>query len=87
MVVEIASDNSSHRDRVRKRKEYFDVPTLWYYLVVAQDEMYVIFHKKGESGNWETLYFTEPIDTVDLEKFGLKLPLSEIYKRVKITTD
>ncbi|MBX2890106.1 MAG: Uma2 family endonuclease [Saprospiraceae bacterium] len=39
LMVEVASEDSSHRDRVKKRQEYQKIPSIWYYLVVNQEEM------------------------------------------------
>lgn len=44
LMVEVASDKSSQRDRIKKRREHFDIPSLWYYLVADQDEMLVELH-------------------------------------------
>ncbi len=84
LMVEVSSQNSGHRDRVKKRREYRDVASIWYYLVIDQDEMLVELHVKREDGRWETQYFTEPEDELSLERFGLKLKLSDIYARVKL---
>ncbi len=84
MMCEVASQQSANRDRVKKRKEYQQIPTLWYYLILSQDEMWVEMHSKLEGGNWVTNYFTEPNDAIHLERLSLKLTLSDIYKRTNI---
>lgn len=84
LMAEIASKKSSHRDKVKKRREYFEIETMKYYLIVSQDEMWVVLHTRGESGNWETQYLTEPEDIVDLKEFDLQMNLATIYKRVKL---
>ncbi|MCF8243627.1 MAG: Uma2 family endonuclease [Saprospiraceae bacterium] len=84
LLAEVASQNSRHRDRVRKRREYFNVESLWYYLVVMQDEMLVELHSKREDGSIETQWFTEPADIIEPPKFELKIVLSDIYWRIKL---
>ncbi|MCY7330659.1 MAG: Uma2 family endonuclease, partial [Saprospiraceae bacterium] len=32
LLVEVASESSSQRDRIKKRREYLEIPSLWYYL-------------------------------------------------------
>jgi Uma2 family endonuclease len=86
MLVEVASEDSKHRDRVKKRKEYRNIPTLWYYLVVNQDEMLVEIHTREEGDLWSIQYFTETEDEVLLTRFGLTLRLEDIYNRVKLST-
>jgi Uma2 family endonuclease len=84
LLVEVSSENSRHRDRVRKRKEYLKIPSMWYYLVIFQDEMMVELHLKNDDGTWGTQWFTETTDTVELPKFDLKIVLSDIYWRIKL---
>lgn len=83
-MAEVSSHNSRHRDRVRKRREYFKIDSLWYYLVILQDEMLAELHVKREDGTWETLWFTEPTDMIELPRFDLKIALSDIYWRIKL---
>ncbi len=85
MMTEIASKKSSHRDRVKKRREYFEIETMKYYLIISQDEMWVVLHTKGQSGNWETKYLTEPEDIVELTEFDIKISLASIYNRIKLS--
>jgi len=83
MLVEVSSEDSSYRDRVKKRKEYFKVPSLRYYLIISQDEVWIELHMKMEDGNWTTRYFTELEDEIELKIFDLKLDVSAIYKHAK----
>jgi Uma2 family endonuclease len=84
MLVEVASESSKHRDRVKKSNEYRNIPTLWYYLVINQDEMLVEKHSREAGGFWSIQYFTEPEDEITLPNFGLTLRLNDIYNRVKL---
>lgn len=84
LMAEVASDQSGQRDRIKKRKEYLAIPSLWYYLVADQDEMLVELHIRGEDGRWETQYFTEPDDLIRLSRFELEFPLKTIYERLKM---
>ena len=84
-MTEVASEGSGHRDRVRKRKEYFGISSLWYYLIADQDEMLLELHVRGEDGRWEPpQYFTEPDEIVSLPRFELEFKVSDVYQRVKI---
>jgi Uma2 family endonuclease len=84
LLVEVASEDSSYRDRVKKRKEYFKIPSLLYYLIISQDEIWIELHIKLDDGNWTTRYFTEPEDILELERFDLKLSIAAIYKQAKV---
>lgn len=83
LMAEVASDDSNKRDRVQKRKEYQNIASMWYYLVVDQDEMLIELHTRSDDGRWEVEYFTEPDDELTFEKFNLTLSVADIYSRVK----
>ncbi len=86
MMVEVASKDSKTRDRIKKRKEYLEIPSMWYYLIIDQDEMLAELHVRNENGQWARgLHLTEASDLIDLPKFNIKFELGEIYKRVKLT--
>ena len=85
LMAEVASDKSGQRDRIKKRKEYLDIPTLWYYLIADQDEMLVELHlRSSDDGRWETKYFTEPEDAIRLDRFDLEFSVKAIYERLKM---
>jgi len=84
LMVEVASESSGNRDRVKKRQEYQKIPSLWYYLVVDQDEMLVELQSRNNEGKWETSYFTELDEEIPLERFDLTLKLADVYERIKL---
>lgn len=84
LMVEVASDLSANRDRIKKRREYLEIPTLWYYLIVAQDEMFAELHTRNAEGRWETRYFTEPEESIEFPRFELAMTLADAYQRVKM---
>lgn len=83
MLVEIASEGSGQRDRVKKLREYLDVPSLWYYFIVAQDDMLAELHTRDSDGRWTQRYFTESDEMIELPQFELRFPLAAIYARLK----
>ncbi len=85
MLVEVASEGSGHRDRVKKRREYFQVPSLWRYLIADQNEMLLELHTKGENGQWQPpQYLTEPDELVVLSRFDLTFRVAEVYQRLNM---
>lgn len=84
LIVEVASDGSGQRDRVKKRREYRQIPSLWHYLIADQDEMLVELHTRLDADKWTSQSFTDPEETIELTRFGLILPVAEIYWRVKL---
>ncbi|MBX2929531.1 MAG: hypothetical protein KF852_16995 [Saprospiraceae bacterium] len=39
-------------------------------------------HSKNEQDRWETRFFTEPDDRIELERFDLTILLKDVYERV-----
>jgi Uma2 family endonuclease len=84
-IAEIASEDSNKRDRILKRKQYFQVASLQHYLIADQDEMLLELHSRKEDGAWlPPQYFTEPEEEVVLSFFDLKFTVSAVYQRTKL---
>jgi Uma2 family endonuclease len=82
IIVEVAKD-SMHTDSVTKLKEYKKIPSMQYYIIIAQDEMEVQFYSR--SGNkWMVEIFDLPNDMVELPLFNRTFSLADIYDAVKI---
>jgi Uma2 family endonuclease len=82
-IVEVASKDSMHTDSVMKLKEYKKIPSMQYYIIIAQDEMEVQFYSR--SGNkWMIEIFDLPNDMVELPLFNRTFSLADIYDAVKI---
>ncbi len=82
IIVEVASEGSWKTDTGAKKREYSALPSLKYYIIVSQEEMFVeLCSNNGD--NWTFAFFEEPQETIDLPDFELKISLSDIYHRVK----
>lgn len=82
IIVEIANTTSWKTDFFIKKAEYSKIPSLKYYLIVAQEETFVeLCIRKGS--DWTFVHFEELDETIELADFNLKIALSEIYHRVK----
>lgn len=77
IVVEVVSPTSASRDKVRKKADYFSLPSVEHYLVVEPDERCVI---QFDRGNWqgEGRRLGEH-DTVELSPPGLRLPVRRCF--------
>jgi Uma2 family endonuclease len=82
IMVEVASHDSMKRDTVVKLKEYTAIPSLKYYMIVAQDEMWVQFYYRNGS-EWSFAFFENPDDVITLPHFSLSVTLADIYDDVK----
>lgn len=82
ILVEVASEKSWKTDTGAKRREYSNLPTLKYYLIVSQEETFVeLCIRKGD--DWTFVHFEDLNETIELADFNLKITLAEIYHRVK----
>lgn len=78
MIIEVASDQSFRRDAVTKRKEYTQIPSLQYYIIIDQDEQYVELMQR-QPHRWLTEVFSSPDAVVSLDLFEIQIQLSDIY--------
>lgn len=78
ILMEIASDNSFLTDSITKMKEYLKIPTLNYYLIIAQDEIAVTFYAR-KNNIWTVQNYEDLTDSINLDLFDTSIYLHEIY--------
>jgi Uma2 family endonuclease len=78
LIVEVASDDSMSRDSGTKLKEYSNLPTLQYYIIVYQEEMMVQLYSRTDK-NWSFEIFDMPTDVIHCPFLNIKITLSDIY--------
>lgn len=78
ILMEIASDNSFLTDSSTKMKEYLKIPTLNYYLIIAQDEIAVTFYAR-KNNIWTVQNYEDLTDSINLDLFDTSIYLHEIY--------
>ena len=77
IVVEVVSPTSGRRDRVRKRHDYFSLPSVEHYLVVEPEDRTVLhFDRANWQGEGRRL---EEAETIDLNPPGLLLPVRRCF--------
>ena len=77
IVVEVVSPTSGTRDRVRKRHDYFSLPSVEHYLVIEQDDRAVLHFDRA---NWQGDGRRSTEDqTIDLSPPGLRLPVRRCF--------
>ncbi len=84
LLVEVASEDSWSKDRSKKLKEYTGIPSVLYYLLVFQEEMYVELHARM-GDKWSFDIFTEPDDIISIPKLSVDISLAQIYNFVKLS--
>lgn len=82
LAVEVFSKDSEHRDNVVKLREYTAIPTMQYYLTVSQDEVFVQFFYRNGAGKWQSTFFEDLDEIIELSIFNATLSLRQIYHKI-----
>jgi Uma2 family endonuclease len=83
VAIEVLSESTADRDLRWKRKAYARLPSLMYYVVIAQDAGEVVVFARAPKLAEQRL---ESIDaTLDLPSLGISLPLVEIYQDIDLS--
>ena len=83
LLIEVLSPSTEAYDRGRKFDLYRQLDSLTDYLLVAQEQVQVLHYRKQASGDWLLHESTALTDSLRLEEWGLKLPLSELYAGIE----
>ncbi len=79
LIVEVLSGSTRRKDRTLKQLAYQSLPSLLEYVLIEQD--FVDVEVSRRSANWDSHhYFLD--DEVYFDSVDLKLPVTEIYRRV-----
>jgi len=82
VIVEVISDGTAGVDRGEKLREYCNIPTLQYYLIIEQDQTLIEMYTRQDD-QWIVEFFDASNDHIQLEKLGVDLSLETIYHRIK----
>ncbi len=81
LIIEVLSESTARTDRDDKLKEYSQLESLQYYLLVEQDKVSVeCFGRNGKK--WEYEWYEVLQDVLKMPFSPLSLPLSDIYEGV-----
>ena len=81
LIIEVLSESTRRLDEGEKRVAYFSIPSLMYYILLAQDAaVAVVYQRTGQT--FERHEFTNPDDIIRLDSLGVSLPLRELYEGV-----
>ena len=81
IVVEVLSPSTSGTDRIKKNEEYRQTESIQHYVILEQSsQAATVFSRRGSE--WlGTLLTGEAV--LDLPAIGARVPLAEIYERVR----
>lgn len=81
LIAEVLSDSTAAKDMTEKMLDYFQLPSLQYYLLISQDTITIYLHERTDIG-WGVRLFTDIKDEIFLAKMDISILVKEIYKRV-----
>lgn len=83
LIVEVISPTSERTDRYEKLQIYRQIPSLWEYVIVWQEEMLVEIHRRGEGEAWTVERFSHTEAEINFDSIDFALKLSEIYQAIQ----
>lgn len=82
LVVEVLSRSTAKYDRDTKLREYQQVESLVYYMLVAQNEVNATLFIREDDRSWTNTSYTSLDNTIDLPLINSRLLMSDIYLNV-----
>jgi hypothetical protein len=86
LVIEILSPSTEAYDRGGKFAIYRALPSLQEYVLVAQDRLSVEVFTRQPVNRWLLAAYSTPEDEVVFDSIQCRIPLREIYDKVRIAT-
>jgi len=83
LMVEVLSRSTANFDQEGKFREYQQIETLNYYLLVAQNEVLATLFIKESINTWTSQSFTSLDDIINLPLINCNLSMRRIYLRVQ----
>ena len=85
VIFEVLSDSTEETDKGKKIEEYFQLPSVTDYLLLAQERVHVMHWSKQNGGQWNSNEYTELSASILLESVNITLALAEIYDTIEFT--
>ncbi len=81
LIVEVLSESTQSIDLTTKLSSYLQIPSLNYYLIVAQTETLVLCYERSAQG-WLLHVYDELSEIVSLRLLEISLSLADIYENL-----
>ncbi|MDQ1473036.1 MAG: hypothetical protein QOJ99_4516 [Bryobacterales bacterium] len=78
-IIEVLSPSTANYDRGEKFLHYRSIPTLYDYLVVAQESVHVEHYTRQTDNSWLLREYTSLADTVRIASVGANITLAAVY--------
>ena len=83
LLVKVLPHSTANFDQEGKFREYQQIESLRYYLLIAQDEIFATLLTREENDAWTSQTFTNLDDVIDLPLINCRLSMKRIYLRVR----
>jgi Uma2 family endonuclease len=87
LIIEVMSPSTARTDRHEKLTAYRHLSSLQEYVLVAQDEIMIEIHRRGDDGPWEREILNQPEEIVYFSSIDLSLSVGDIYRNVRWETE
>ncbi len=88
LIFEVLSPSTARIDRYEKLREYQHLIGLIEYAIVSQDEIKIeLYRHDNVSEPWQCEIYSEPEQEICFTSVGVKILVSEIYRRVSFDAD
>ena len=84
LIVEVLSDSTESYDRGLKFEHYRAIPDLRHYLLLSQRRLHAELYSRTDPAIWRFQEASGELGVVDLDAWGVKLPLVELYRNVEL---
>lgn len=82
LIIEVLSSSTQSLDYSIKKLNYFQIPDLQYYILIATDRIFVDVFERREN-IWANRCYTEQDIIVPLPNLSLELTIADLYEWVK----
>lgn len=84
LIVEVLSKSTRGYDQDEKQAAYLRLPSLLYYVLVDQYKYDIQVYERL-TDSWNYKIYQNLDDVIKFPQIGLQIPVSEIYRKVKIS--
>lgn len=82
LIIEVMSESTQNKDLGEKLFAYMQIPSLHYYLVVAQAEVFILFYERREDG-WYVNAYNDVNATISLPLLETQITIQDIYEGIQ----
>lgn len=85
LVIEVLSPESVKRDRDKKFLAYLKIPTLRYYLLIAQDHIRIeVYSREKDQSGWAFHVYESLEEVIPLDLLDIELSVKAVYDEVEL---